>query len=111
MLNFNNGLPVPLGWVLNNVDCRRLVKKGWMIKAEDGKNIRAVPSKKDKGKISKAAGLFANAQFNFKRAFFPKTTHSEDAEPDNLSMLVYSLHQRIMCRFAHEPRSITEPYL
>ena len=45
--------------------------------------------------VSKAAGLFANAQFSFKRAFFPKTTHSEDAEPDNLSMLVYSLHQRI----------------
>jgi hypothetical protein len=38
------------------------------------------------------------------RTFFPATTHSEDAEPHNLAMLVYSLHQRIMRRFAHEPR-------
>jgi hypothetical protein len=56
--------------------------------------------------VFEGSGLFASAQFSFKRAFFPKTTHSEDAEPDNLSMLVYSLHQRIICRFAHEPRGM-----
>ena len=56
------------------------------------------------------ASLFAGTQFCFKWSPLAKTADTENAEPDDLSMLVDALHQRVMRSFAHEPGSIAEPY-
>jgi hypothetical protein len=55
--------------------------------------------------------LLAGRQLGFKRMFFAKATHTENAESHYLTVLVYTLHKGIMGRFTHVPGTIPKLHL